>query len=88
MRFQKFQRPYHQDTLKIALFDLTNRIKIVTVYEKYVINRKEPGAAIGIFGSGSGSRRQFNFGSSAPAPQHRQKEYCERVSGSNYIKNC
>jgi hypothetical protein len=67
------------DTLKITFFDVSNRINIVQFtksslttkifclknFFKSVLN-KGAGAVIRIFGSGCG--RQFNFGSSAPAP--------------------
>ncbi len=47
-----------------------NKIKIVIIYKTFFSNHHFSGAAIRNFGFGSGSRRQFNFGSSALAPQH------------------
>ncbi len=69
-----------QITLKITFFGLSNRIKIVTIVQKLLQQswffskkflqvcgkQKGAGAAVPNFRL----ERQFNFGSSAPAPQH------------------
>jgi hypothetical protein len=78
-QFQTLLRIVLYDTLKITFFDLSNWIKTVTIYKNIFSNHdffykflykflKGAGAAVRYFDSGSG--RQFNFSSSAPAPQH------------------
>jgi hypothetical protein len=54
------------------LFDLSNMIKMVTIYKTMIFSGKKKGAGAGAAGRnfGSGSGRQSNFVSSAPAPQH------------------
>jgi hypothetical protein len=76
LRLQLRFRIVLKDHLKNQIFYLTNKIKnlkIVTIFKNLsLINFKEAGATICNFSFGS--RRQFDFGSSALAPQQCLKE--------------